>query len=188
MYSEIIIVDADVVRELLNVCPGLASRIDENGNLPLHSASEKGHREITWALLRLDPKLAQQYNNNGYTPLHLATINYRASVIEGFVFMAPSSFHLATKDGETVFHLAVKFGQYDALVFLILVCNGMNLFRCRDRYGNTILHHAVSGEQHQVKLYCVLKIIVWFLTWNLENKLMEKIDILCSLGCVLLLN
>ncbi|KAL6144648.1 hypothetical protein ACLB2K_055339 [Fragaria x ananassa] len=150
----------NVVRELLNVCPGLASRIDENGNLPLHSASEKGHREITWALLRLDPKLAQQYNNNGYTPLHLATINYRASVIEGFVFMAPASFHLATKDGETVFHLAVKFGQYDALVFLILVCNGMNLFRCRDRYGNTILHHAVSGEQHQISEYILNKTLV----------------------------
>ncbi|XP_062023901.1 ankyrin repeat-containing protein ITN1-like [Rosa rugosa] len=147
----------DVVRELLRVCPGLATRIDENGNSPLHYASEKGHREITWALLRLDPKLAQQYNNNGYTPLHLATINYRASVIEGFVFMAPASFHLGTKDGETVFHLAVRFGLYDALVFLILVCNGMNLFGCRDRDGNTILHLAVSGAQHQIAEYLLNK-------------------------------
>lgn len=117
----------------------------------MHYASEKGHREITWALLRLDPKLAQQYNNNGYTPLHLATINYRASVLEGFVLIAPASFQLGTIDGETAFHLAVKFGQYDALVFLILVCNGMNLFNCQDRYGNTILHLAVSGARHQVR-------------------------------------
>ncbi|XP_050382027.1 ankyrin repeat-containing protein ITN1-like [Argentina anserina] len=147
----------DVVRELLSVCPGLARRIDENGNSPLHCASEKGHREITWALLRLDTKLAQQYNNSGHTPLHLATINYKAPVIEGFVLIAPASFQLATKDGETVFHLAVRYGRYDALVFLILICNGMNLFGRGDRYGNTILHLAVYGGQHQIAEYILNK-------------------------------
>ncbi|KAI5337008.1 PREDICTED: ankyrin [Prunus dulcis] len=166
----------DVVGELLRVCPDLASAIDENGNSPLHYASSKGHREMTWMLLRLDPKLAQQYNNNGHTPLHLAAINYRASVIEGFVLMAPASFQFVTKDGETVFHLAVKYGQYAALVFLILVCNGMNLFNCRDRFGNTILHLAVSGAQNQIAEYIINKTRVEINSRNCEG--LTALDIL----------
>ncbi|BFG24436.1 hypothetical protein CerSpe_107100 [Prunus speciosa] len=166
----------DVVGELLRVCPDLASAIDENGNSPLHYASNKGHREMTWMLLRLDPKLAQQYNNNGHTPLHLAAINYRASVIEGFVLMAPASFQFVTKDGETVFHLAVKYGQYAALVFLILVCNGMNLFNCRDRFGNTILHLAVSGAQNQIAEYIINKTRVEINSRNCEG--LTALDIL----------
>lgn len=151
LYNEVSVSGADVVKELLGVCPDLARMVDENGNSPLHYAASKGHREITWMLLRLDPKLAEQHNNNGHTPLHLAAINYKVSVLQMFVSMAKPSFQIVTKAGEMVFHLAVRYGRYDALVYLTHVCNDIEFFDCRDIYGNTILHLAVSEAQHKVR-------------------------------------
>ncbi|KAL5575210.1 hypothetical protein UlMin_016909 [Ulmus minor] len=131
--------------------------VDEDGNSPLHHASINKHREITSTLLKLDPKLAQRYNNCGYTPLHYATIHYKITVLTEFVSMAATSFQCLTKEGETVFHLAVKHGQYDALVCLIHFCNGMDLFTCQDRHGNTILHLAVSEGNYKIAEYLISK-------------------------------
>lgn len=136
--------------ELLDVYPDFAQMVDEVGNLPLHCAAIGGHREITGTLLKRDPKLAQKYNNSGFTPLHLATIHYKFSVLQGFVTMAAASFYFLTQEGDNVFHLAVKYGRYDALVFLFHICNGMNLFNSQDKFGNSILHLAVYGGHHQV--------------------------------------
>ncbi|XP_050382025.1 ankyrin repeat-containing protein At5g02620-like [Argentina anserina] len=147
----------DVVKELLRVCPGLAYKVDEKGNYPLHNATSKENREITWTLLKLDPKLAQQHNLSGHTPLHLAAINYKVSVLQVFVSVAKPAFQIVTKDGETVFHLAVRYGRYDALVYLTYVCVDMDFFDCRDRYSNTILHLAVSEAQHKIAEYLISK-------------------------------
>ncbi|PON88580.1 Transmembrane protein [Trema orientale] len=146
-----------VVMELLNVYPEFAQMVDEDGNSPLHCASVGGHREITGTLLKVDPKLAQKYNNGGFTSLHLATINYKFAVIQGFVTMAAASFECRTGEGDTVFHLAVKHGQYDALMFLINICNGTSLFGCQDRFGNNVLHLAVSGGHHEMTEYLINK-------------------------------
>ncbi|KAF3450709.1 hypothetical protein FNV43_RR06798 [Rhamnella rubrinervis] len=148
---------ADVVRALLNVNPDMAQMVDANGNTALHCAAKEGHREVTWMLLRFDALLAKKYNNSGHTPLHVAVIDYKVTVLEAFVLMAPASFQCLTNEGETVFHLAVKHGQYDALVFMIHVCNGANFFRCQDRLGNTILHLAVSGGHHKIAEYLINK-------------------------------
>ena len=128
--------------------------IDERGNFPLHYACIHGHRDITSMLLRRDANLALHYNNNGYTPLHMASMNGRDSVLEEFVLRSPVSFNCTTNEGETVFHLAVRYGQYHALEYLVQVSNGTNLIHCQDRYGNTILHHAVYGGRHQVRNEC----------------------------------
>lgn len=151
MYKCYLYGGADVVKELLRVCPDLAYMVDEKGNYPLHYAASKENREITWTLLKLDPKLAQLHNLSGHTPLHLAAINYKVSVLQVFVSMAKPSFQIVTKSGETVFHLAVKYGRYDALVYLTYVCDETDFFDCRDRYSNTILHLAVSEGQHKVR-------------------------------------
>lgn len=155
---------ADIVSDLLSVCADLALIVDENGNSPLHYASSKGQREITravlWTLLKLNPRpaqKAQQYNHNGHTPLHLAAINYRVPVLEVFLLLAEPSFQVVTKSGETVFHLAVRYGRYNALVYLMThVTNDIDFFDCRDLYGNTILHLAISEAQHKVRYERVL--------------------------------
>ncbi|XP_060670489.1 ankyrin repeat-containing protein At5g02620-like [Ziziphus jujuba] len=145
------------VREILNTNPNFAKKMDEKGNSPLHYACKGGNNEITWMLLEHDPNLALQYNNNGYTPLHLAAIHGEISVLEEFASKAPAAFHYLTKEEETIFHLAVRYGKYEALLFLVHSSNGTNnLLHCQDRYGNTVLHLAVSRGRHQVRNYRVL--------------------------------
>nr|POE99778.1 ankyrin repeat-containing protein itn1 [Quercus suber] len=166
----------DVVRELLDASPNFALMLDENGNLPLHFACIRGHTDITWMLLSCDAGLALQYNNNGFTPLHMASMHGRVSVLEEFVKMASVSFHYATYEGETVFHLAVRYGQYHALVYLVHVSNGTNLMHRQDRNGNTILHAAVSGGHHQIVEYLINETKVEINSQNFQG--LTALDIL----------
>jgi len=151
-----LIVYADVVRDLLNKWPDLIQVIDEKGNTALHHACYKGHFEIVWILLSHDSNLALQHNNNGYTPLHLAVIKGKVSTLDYFVVASTSYFHYPTREEETVLLLAVRYGCYDALVFLVRVAYGTNLVHRQDRYGNTVLHRAVSGGRHKVRNLCEL--------------------------------
>ncbi|KAK4590755.1 hypothetical protein RGQ29_021075 [Quercus rubra] len=166
----------DVVRELLDASPNFALMLDENGNLPLHFACIRGHTDITWMLLSCDASLALQYNNNGFTPLHMASMHGRVSVLEEFVKFASVSFHYATYEGETVFHLAVRYGQYHALVYLVHVSNGTNLMHRQDRNGNTILHAAVSGGHHQIVEYLINETKVEINSQNFQG--LTALDIL----------
>ncbi|CAK8535837.1 unnamed protein product [Lathyrus sativus] len=167
---------SDVVRELLNKWPDLTQLIDENGNSALHHACNKGHREIVWILLKRDSNLALQYNNNGYTPLHLAVMNGKVSVLNDFVSGSSASFHCLTREEETVFHIAVRYGCYDALVFLVQIANGTNLLHCQDRYGNTALHLAVSGGRHKMTDFLINKTKLDINTRNSEG--ITALDIL----------
>ncbi|XP_061359129.1 ankyrin repeat-containing protein At5g02620-like [Gastrolobium bilobum] len=166
----------DVVRELLNKRPELTQVIEDNGNSLLHNASSKGHREIVWILQRRDPNLALQYNNNGYTPLHLAVMNGKVSILYDFVSSCATSFHYLTREEETVLHLAVRYGCYDALVFLVEVCNGTNLLHCHDRYGNSVLHLAVTGGRNKIAEFLIIKTKLDINTRNSEGK--TALDIL----------
>lgn len=139
-----------MVREVVNASPRVAEMADFNGNLALHIACSKGMREMVWTLLQRDANMAMQYNKNGYTPLHLAAMNGKVAVLEDFLSMASSAFYQSTKEGETIFHLVVRYGRYDALLYLLHVCNGSNLLHSRDRYSNTLLHLAIVGHRYQV--------------------------------------
>ncbi|MED6204831.1 hypothetical protein PIB30_012329 [Stylosanthes scabra] len=159
----------DIVRELLNKWPELVQVIDEDGNSPLHHACKEGYREIIWILLRRDPKMALQYNNNGYTALHLAVKNGRVSILEDFVSSCAASFHYLTTEEETVFHIAVRYGCYDALEYLVRVSNGTNLLHCQDRYGNSVLHLAVTGGRHKIADFLISKTKLDINTQNSEG-------------------
>uniref|UniRef100_A0A9I9DWG7 PGG domain-containing protein n=1 Tax=Cucumis melo TaxID=3656 RepID=A0A9I9DWG7_CUCME len=147
----------DVVRELVNASPRVAEMADLNGNLALHIACSKGVREMVWTLLQRDANMAMHYNKNGYTPLHLAAMNGKVAVLEDFLLMASSAFYQSTKEGETVFHLVVRYGRYDAFVYLFHVCNGGNLLHSRDRYSNTLLQLAIAGHRYQIAEYLIRK-------------------------------
>lgn len=155
------------------MCPDLVQKTDENGNLALHHACIEGHRDITRMLVRRNTSLGLQYNNNGYIPLHMASMNGKVSVLEEFVLMAPESFHYATNEGETVFHLAVRYGKYQVLLFLLQACNGSNLIHLQDQYGNTILHLAVSGGRYQVRNEFFFQIFL-FLLFGLKLLIISK--------------
>ncbi|XP_054782849.1 ankyrin repeat-containing protein At5g02620-like [Prosopis cineraria] len=166
----------DVVRELTNKWPYLVEVVDDEGNWPLHHACYRGHKEMVWMLLRRDQNVALQYNNNGYTPLHLAAMNGRVSILQDFVSCNAASFHYLTTEEETIFHLAVRYGHYNALVFLAQVSNGTNLLHCQDRYGNTVLHLAVTAGRHAIAEFLINKTNLDINTRNREG--LTALDIL----------
>ncbi|KAK0595368.1 hypothetical protein LWI29_005971 [Acer saccharum] len=100
-------------------------------------------------LLRFDLNLALQFDNIGYTPLHLAAVNGDLAILKEFVALAPASFQFLTTHGETVFHLATRFNHYIAFNYLETVFCDTDLFHQPDKFGNTILHTAISrGHYH----------------------------------------
>ncbi|KAK0598767.1 hypothetical protein LWI29_037809 [Acer saccharum] len=141
---------ADIVGHLLNLCPNLAHNKDVNGYSPLHYACSKGHVSIDIVLLRFDLNLALQFDNICYSPLHLAAMNGDLAILHEFVALAPASFQFLTTCGVTVFHLAARFNHYIALIYLATVFCDTYLFHQPDKFGNTILHIAISGGHYHV--------------------------------------
>ncbi|KAK6264118.1 hypothetical protein SCA6_019552 [Theobroma cacao] len=145
----------NIINELLRVRPHFARRTNKKGLSPLHYASSRGHLETTKLLLSHDPDLALQYDIDGHTPLHLAAINGYMTILEAFLSSSPTSIGYLTRDGETVFHLAIRFGKYNAFLFLARFFNFTNLLRQQDGFGNTILHLAVLRENYQSVKYII---------------------------------
>ncbi|KAJ9568347.1 hypothetical protein OSB04_004313 [Centaurea solstitialis] len=143
----------DIAKRLLETCPDLAHRKDINGSLALHCACRKGHLEIATMLLRTDPDQALQFDNNGYTPLHLAAINGNLPILEEFASTSPLSFHLASKHGDNLFHLTIRFNKFEAFKFVDGVLKGTNLFYQTDKIGNTIQHLAHIGGHNKFTEY-----------------------------------
>ncbi|KAK1576180.1 hypothetical protein Q3G72_011591 [Acer saccharum] len=141
---------ANIVGHLLDLCPHLAHNTDENGYSPLHYACSRGHVSLTTMLLRFDLNLSLQFDNTGYTPLHLAAMNGDLAILEEFVALAPASFQFLTTHGETVFHLAARFNHYFAFNYLAMVFCDTDLFHQPDKFGNSILHIAISRRNYHV--------------------------------------
>lgn len=141
---------ADIVKEILKVRPSFCEQADKNRCLPLHYASRIGNVEITKFLLNSKPDMALQYNNNGYTPLHQAAINGHVKILEAFIASSPTSFNCLTTDGDTVFHLALRFGKYNAFIFLAESFDFTGLLHQQDQFGNTVLHLAILRNNYQV--------------------------------------
>ncbi|KAA8540374.1 hypothetical protein F0562_024707 [Nyssa sinensis] len=163
----------DIVRKILDMCPNFAQKVDKNGFSPLHYACSRGHLEISTMLVRVNQDLALQFDNNGHTPLHLAAMNGNAAILKEFISIAPSSFHLLTKEGETVFHLIVRFNRYDAFICLAQVFKDTDLLHQPDQYGNTILHLAVTGGRYHIAEFII-------------NEMTKKINFKNARGCTAL--
>lgn len=97
LYYKFILGLAGFVRELLNVLPHFAWKVDGNGYSPLHHSCNSGNLEITRMLLKLSADLALQFSNTGYMPLHLAAMNGNTLIFEEFEQMAPISVHHLTR-------------------------------------------------------------------------------------------
>ncbi|KAJ0007530.1 hypothetical protein Pint_29647 [Pistacia integerrima] len=172
---------ADIVAHLLKICPNFAQKIDKNGYSPLHYACSKGRVAITKMLLWFDSDLALQFDNHGYTPLHLVAMNGDVAIFKEFMAAARSSFQMLTKnESETVFHLAVRFNHSDALKYLTKVFSSTYLLHRADRFGNTILHIAISQGNYNLAEYILPKMKTKINYWNYEGH--TALDILSQAG------
>ncbi|KAH7547241.1 hypothetical protein FEM48_Zijuj01G0288800 [Ziziphus jujuba var. spinosa] len=141
----------DVVNLLLTQ-PGLLDLEEAGLDLTcIHVAASRGHSDVVREILNTNPNFAKKMDEKGNSPLHYA-------FLEEFASKAPAAFHYLTKEEETIFHLAVRYGKYEALLFLVHSSNGTNnLLHCQDRYGNTVLHLAVSRGRHQITEFLINK-------------------------------
>ncbi|KAJ0008112.1 hypothetical protein Pint_29656 [Pistacia integerrima] len=172
---------ADIVAQLLKMCPNLAQKIDKNGYSPLHYACSKGRVAITKMLLWFDSDLALQFDNHGYTPLHLVAMNGDVAIFKEFMAAARASFQRLTKnESETVFHLAVRFNHSDALKYLTKVFSSTYLLHRADRFGNTILHLAIAQGNYNLAAYILPKMKMKINSRNYEGH--TALDILSQAG------
>ncbi|KAL6224389.1 hypothetical protein ACLB2K_003244 [Fragaria x ananassa] len=93
---------AEIVEEIVQMCPPLLAQPNENGDTPLHFAARHGHADIVEVLIQAsksachdsdlervrvltteDPDFFYSANDSGETPVYMATERgYRALVIE----------------------------------------------------------------------------------------------------------
>ena len=116
--------DADVVLNILNKNPSLASRKGENGFSAMHLAAREGKIEVIKELLRKDINLSFLTENDGRTPLHLAAASRKVDAVKEFL------------PGSTL---------YNNLQVIIV-----DLINKADNDGNTILHHAANMNFSEV--------------------------------------
>lgn len=148
----LLILPAEIVKEILNLRPDFARKTTVDGWSPLHLACSKGHLETTRELLSLDPDLSFLQDQEGKTPLHWAATKGRVNVLDEILSTSLESSEMLTKNGETVLHLAVKNNQYEAVRFLMETLNITRLMNMPDNDGNTILHLATAGKLRAVRI------------------------------------
>ncbi|KAF3945669.1 hypothetical protein CMV_027976 [Castanea mollissima] len=163
----------DVVKLLVNNT-GMRG-LEENvfDQICIHVAAYKGHTDVVRELLDARPSFALMIDENGNLPLHYACIQFQSlmNLLRWLRYLLTMP-HMR----ERVFHLAVRYGQNQALVYLVHVSNGTNLIHRQDRNGNTILHLAVFSGRQQIVEYLIDKTKVEINSQNFQG--LTALDIL----------
>ncbi|KAI4305882.1 hypothetical protein L6164_029215 [Bauhinia variegata] len=145
----------DFARALITRMPSLTMEKNQEGLIPLHIASARGHLNMVRELLRHDSNHEQCLvkGRGGRIPLHDAVIKGRDSVIEDLISHFAESLTEVTERGETVLHLAAMNYQSRALEVLIermkRLENFSAIFNAKDKGGNTFWdlgHHRQTRE------------------------------------------
>ncbi|OMO54016.1 hypothetical protein CCACVL1_28132 [Corchorus capsularis] len=158
----------NVAKEILRARPNFGRKTDQNKSNVLHYASSRGNLETTKMLLSIDSDLASKLNNDGHNPIHLAVINGHVAVLEAFILTNPTTLRHPTSDGETIFHLTAKFNKLNAFMFVAQFSSLLELLNKQDRYGNTILHLAVTRKNFQLVTY-IMNAATTILDINITN-------------------
>ncbi|GAB4837048.1 hypothetical protein Ancab_001963, partial [Ancistrocladus abbreviatus] len=145
----------EFVVAILEIKREFAYELDSNKSSPLHLSLANGHHNIVKELLRVSPSMCLSHNSLGRNPPHVATIKGQLDVLEVLVRAMPqvARDRIGGPYGETTLYLCVKFGQLEALKFLVKssICDNKFL-NAKDNDGNTIMHIAMANKQHEVRL------------------------------------
>ena len=128
------------VFRMLSQYKGLANQKYQDGNYPLHEASERGHKDMAELLLAKGADVNAK-NKYGWTPLHRAAIWGQKEVAE-LLISKGADINAKDNNGSTPLHDAAH-GGYQ--VSDLLISKGADV-NARDIHGNTPLHHARTKE------------------------------------------
>lgn len=129
------------VNALLAENPGLASKVDSDGNTPLHGAARNDHKDVVKVLLAHGAEVNAK-DNEGATPLHLAAGRGNKDVAE--LLLANKAEVNAKRRGDaTPLHNAASGGHKDVMRLLLAHEADVNATTWG---GDTPLHYAALGS------------------------------------------
>ena len=103
--------------------------------------------------------LRAEMSQKGINPLHYAGKTDNIDLLATFLSVCPDAIEDVTNQNETALHIALKYDKLDAFKLLVGWL-GQNktknariwertILNWKDEEGNTVLHIAVSNNQHQ---------------------------------------
>nr|GMC70028.1 ankyrin repeat-containing protein BDA1-like [Ipomoea batatas]GME00642.1 ankyrin repeat-containing protein BDA1-like [Ipomoea batatas]GME15045.1 ankyrin repeat-containing protein BDA1-like [Ipomoea batatas] len=157
----------DFANEILRRKPQLAKDLNSNQSSPLHLVAAMGHVSVVRCLLLADRGMCKARDRDGLTPFHLAAVKGRVEVLKELIMSDGheicSSELLSEvmgmdgeKLGESILHMCVKYGQLEALKFVVeMIGDDADFVNSKDAFGNTVLHLAVEYKQFEAVKFLV---------------------------------
>lgn len=143
-----------IVKELLNMWPGLCKLCDSSNTSPLYSAAVKDHLDVVNAILVADESSIRIVRKNGKTSLHMAARNGFYQIVRALLEKDPGVASIRDKKGQTALHMAVK-GKNPCVVEELLHTDP-TILNVQDKKGNTALHIATRKWRPQM-VECLLR-------------------------------
>ncbi|KAG6677349.1 hypothetical protein I3842_14G021600 [Carya illinoinensis] len=152
--------DVAAFHTLLAEDPLLLHRVALNSiDNPLHISSLAGNTAITKDIVLRKPEFAGELNQQGFSPVHIASANGHVEIVRELLNINAGVDHvclLKGKDGKLPLHCAVikvKNNQLEVVRVLLEEMKRldmmMEVINCTDKKGNTVLHLATLGKQHE---------------------------------------
>ncbi|KAK6284489.1 hypothetical protein POUND7_003441 [Theobroma cacao] len=142
---------ADLVKEIVKLCPDLVLSENERQETPLHEACRQGNAEVVTLLFESNPVAATKLNNENQSPFLLACRNGHLNVVK---LMLRESWLMEFEEDRvdsTPLHVAVSGGHINIINELLRV--RPHFARKTNKKGLSPLHYASSrGHLETTKL------------------------------------
>ncbi|XP_022881209.1 ankyrin repeat-containing protein BDA1-like [Olea europaea var. sylvestris] len=139
--------------EILRLKPSLGKKLNLDGLSPLHLALDKGHTNTVKRLIKHNLNLIRVPGREGITLLHYAVEKEEIDLLIYFLLICPLSINDLTVRDETAVHIAVinnNLGAFKVLFGWAKRTGYKNVFRWRNKDGNTLIHLAALTNQPEV--------------------------------------
>lgn len=147
-------------KEMLNLKPSFARKLNTSGCSPLHLAAYMDENEFVLRMLWFDGSLARVKGRNGITPFLLMVSRGNADLVAECLLTSPECIQDETVDCQNALHLAVIHDRFEVLQVLtgwIQRMSQINAYSIEDRVLNgldfnlnTPLHLVASKNDHQM--------------------------------------
>jgi ankyrin repeat protein len=145
--------------EMMRLKPSFARKPNPDGFSPIHLALQNEEINMVHRLLQVNQDVVRVKGKKGITPLHYAAETDNLDLLATFLSVCPDAIEDVTNQNETALHIALKYDKLDAFKLLVGWL-GQNrtknariwertILNWKDEEGNTVLHVAVSNNQHQ---------------------------------------
>ncbi|KAJ0256990.1 Ankyrin repeat-containing domain-containing protein [Hirschfeldia incana] len=147
-------------KEMLNLKPSFARKLNTSGYSPLHLAVYMDQDEFVVRMLRLDNGLARVKGRNGITPFLSLVLRGNVDLVAECLLASPECIQDESVDRQNALHLALINDKIEVLQVLtgwiqrMSQRNGYSIESCvlnkLDFNDNTPLHLAASKNDHQM--------------------------------------